>query len=230
MHRKMNLIRFIQIMAVVCITGCTSLESTKMQRLKAKQEAYDERWKSTREGVLSSDSPRELSFDEVEAVYGLSSSQMLDLIEGVILDLKKTRNIVSENEILFISSVMSVEDYAIHYRCKYPEQKLYFEAYLEGAIEHALVTHPSYNPKPYPRSCRATARFFRADFAKQGRGGLRAFLDERIVIARNDPRLCHRDVQVEVKSESDFTVSFIYNRKNEHVYLWPVVEEYFVSP
>jgi hypothetical protein len=213
--------------ALTChLVGCISEGNEKMQKQSEWLSSFVAEDKTNPKGVLISSAPDELSEKEIEAASGMTTAQMEKLIQDVLTRLKKTPNIVAESEILYVN-VRNAESYSIYYKCKNPMKKPLLEAFLDGAIRHAVEIHPSHAPMPYPRACWSGLVTFRPEFAGSDKSKLELWVKDNLKRASGDPRLTGHEIITEVKSDTEFTIKFNYMQRYENRRIWSILDEYF---
>lgn len=226
----MNLYNFSLWMVVCALTGCLSPISDPERKRMEGLARMIEKIRTSTEGWVGSRSPSDLSPDEVEELYGITPSEMRALIMGVISNLQMTYSYARDTEIISVE-VESVETYSIYFRCRKPDQKRDVALFLRGAIENALIARLSSSnkpfPRPYPRPMWANPIERRLDFAEKGKAALQSWLNERLELARRDPRLKDNSVSVEAISSTDIELSFSYRHRGESFYVHSVIDEYF---
>lgn len=222
---------FLLVVGAVCaLTGCSSPIRDPRRKYVEDLTRVIERIRTDPNGQVSSMSPDDLSPDEVEELYGITPSEMRALIMGVLSNLRMTYSHVRDVEIVSVE-VESVETYSIHFRCRKPDQKRDVALFLRGAIENALVVRLSSSnkpfPMPYPRPMWAHPIERRPEFAEKGKAALQGWLNERLELARSDPRLKGNSVSVMAISSTDFKLSYSYRHRGEAFYVSTVLDEYF---
>mgnify|MGYP000903865219 FL=1 len=224
----MNLYCFSLGMLVCALTGCSSPINDSRREYLDGLARMIEKIRTSTEGWVGSRSPSDLSPDEVEELYGITPSEMRALIMGVLSNLKMTYGHARDMEIIRVE-VESAETYSIYFRCRKPEQKRDVALFLRGAIENALITCLSSSnrpfPRPYPRPMWAHPIERRPDFAEKGKAALQEWLNGRLELAKNDPRLKDNIVSVEAISSTDIELSFSYRHKGEAFYVHSVLDE-----
>lgn len=226
----MNLYYFSLGMVVCALTGCSSpINDSRRERMEGLARMI-EKMRTDPNGQVSSTSPSDLSPDEVEELYGITSSEMRALIMGVLSNLKMTYSHARDTEIIRVE-VESAETYSIDFRCRKPEQKRDVALFLQGAIENALIARLSSSnkpfPRPYPRPMWTHTIDRRPEFAEKGKPALQSWLNERLELAGRDPRLKDNSVSVKAISSTEFELSYSYRHRGESLYVIIVLDEYF---
>ncbi len=227
----MNLCYFFLGMVVCALTGCSSpINDSRRERMEGLARMI-EKMRTDPKGSVSSTSPYDLSPNEVEELYGITQSEMRALIMGVISKLQMTYKLHARDTEIIRVEVESAETYWIDFRCRKPSQRPLFAHYLEGAIENALIERLSSSnkpfPRPYPRPMWTNVIDRRPEFAEKGKAALQGWLNERLELARRDPRLKDNSVSVEAISSTDFKLSYSYRHRGESFYVITVLDEYF---
>jgi hypothetical protein len=226
MPKRIEIIRALILASTSFMIGCSSVGGESMKKQSDWLRSFVESDRANPSGALVSSAPTELSEAEIEAASGMTADQMRRLIDDVLTSLKKTPNVVSESEILFVS-VRNAQSYSIHYKCRNPLKKPLLEAFLDGAIRYAVENHPSYAPKPYPRACWSGLATFRPEFSGREKSKLELWVKNKLQVAKGDPRLKGHEIITEVKSDTEFTIKFDYMQRYEDRRIWSILDEHF---